>query len=188
VVARSDARQLPLGPECIDAIVTSPPYASAVDYVRAHKFALNWMGYEIGDLGRLRREFLGAEIIGDTDASLEGSARETVDRIAEVDSRRSRHIGRYFQDLARVLRECYRVLRPGRAAVWVVGPSTVRGVLVDTPKVLVDLGCAAGFRLGGVKERKIDRDRRLLPQGRHTQGEGIEARVHREAVIGFLKD
>ena len=38
-----DARAMPLKNEVIDLIVTSPPYANAIDYMRAHKFP--WCGW-----------------------------------------------------------------------------------------------------------------------------------------------
>lgn len=194
--SRADARSLPLPSNSVDLIVTSPPYASAVDYVRAHKFALNWLGHDLDDLMKLRKSYLGAETTdGGAQPNPEGPdfddaslAARSVQRVAEVDPRRSRHIARYFRDLRQVLAECHRVLRPGRAALWVVGNSRIRGVDVNTSEVLIDLASSVGFHLGGTRERRLDRDRRLLPQGRVSRGEGIEARVKTEAVIGFLKD
>ncbi|HEY53468.1 MAG TPA: site-specific DNA-methyltransferase, partial [Caldilineae bacterium] len=51
-----DAQSLPIQSDSIDLIVTSPPYASnAIDYMRAHKFSLVWMGYPIQALGDKRR-------------------------------------------------------------------------------------------------------------------------------------
>ena len=59
-----DAQLLPLANQTVDLIVTSPPYASnAIDYMRAHKFSLVWLGYQIDDLGNRRREYIGADAI-----------------------------------------------------------------------------------------------------------------------------
>jgi hypothetical protein len=59
-----DAQALPLGDAGVDLIVTSPPYASnAIDYMRAHKFSLVWMGYGIDQLGEKRREYIGGESV-----------------------------------------------------------------------------------------------------------------------------
>ena len=184
---RSDARRLPLRASSADLIVSSPPYASAVDYLRAHKFTLNWLGYPLDGLSELRQRYLGAEAIREAPPAPEGAARQVVEKLEEADARRARHIARYFHDLEAVLRETLRVLRPGRAAIWVVGPSRVRGVDVDTPAVMGDLAERVGFRLVGSAERNIDRDKRLLPQTRGALGDGIEARVLKEAVIGLVK-
>lgn len=46
-----------LPPASVDLIVTSPPYANnAIDYMRAHKFALVWFGWKIDDLARIRSQ------------------------------------------------------------------------------------------------------------------------------------
>ncbi len=41
--------------------MTSPPYANAIDYVRANKFSLVWMGNPLKDLAVLRTGYLGTE-------------------------------------------------------------------------------------------------------------------------------
>jgi len=83
--------------------------------------------------------------------------------------------------------EMHRVLRKGRSAIVVVGSSTVRGTEVPTALVLAELGEHAGFKLIGVKDRTIDRNRRLMPVSRVSDRTGIEARMHGEQVIAFAK-
>ncbi len=188
VVLSGDARRLPLGSESVDLVVTSPPYANAIDHVRAHKFSLVWLGSEVSEMAARRRRYIGAEgrtaSVGPLDGPL---AEKTVDAIAAVDRGRSRVVRRYFSEMTDVLRETRRVLKPGRAAVVVVGSSTVRGVAVPTPFVLAELAEAAGFRVVGVRERPIDRDRRLMPARSAGRGAGIEARMHSEHVIGLVR-
>lgn len=53
-VRMADSRSLPLEDNSVDLIVTSPPYANAIDYMRAHKFTLVWLGEAIEELSRLR--------------------------------------------------------------------------------------------------------------------------------------
>lgn len=47
----SDARAMPIADRSVDLIVTSPPYANAIDYMRAHKFSLVWFGKSVVDVG-----------------------------------------------------------------------------------------------------------------------------------------
>jgi DNA modification methylase len=188
VVVRSDSKNLPLLDESVHLIVTSPPYANAIDYVRAHKFSLVWLGCQIDYLAELRRRFIGAEIHPDTPERLKSAAGEaTLREIRERDPRRAEIVRRYFQEMTSTLQEMYRVLSRGRSAVVVVGPSTVRGVVVDTALILAEVGESLGFRLAGLRERQIDRDRRLMPMSRVSHEKGIEARIHREHVIAFVK-
>ena len=63
-IIAGDARSMPLANEVVDLIVTSPPYANAIDYMRAHKFSLVRFGKSISDLSRLRCEYIGSERIG----------------------------------------------------------------------------------------------------------------------------
>jgi hypothetical protein len=82
----------------------------------------------------------------------------------------------------------YRVLVPGRAAIVVVGSSTVRGVDVQTHACLADLARAVGFDVVGVVPRPLDRDRRLMPARWGSNGaSGIERRMHEEHVLGLLR-
>lgn len=188
VVLRGDSRALPIESESVDLIVTSPPYASAIDYVRAHKFSLVWLGYTIPQLSQARRKYIGAEV-GLEDASSVSSetARSCLRAVAERDKNRSQVIARYFVDMHRSIQEMFRVLRPGRACIIVVGSSTVRGVNILTQYALAEIAEAAGFRLVGVKERQIDRDHRLMPISYNSSQSGIEARMHREHVIALVK-
>ncbi|HYP38992.1 MAG TPA: DNA methyltransferase [Chloroflexia bacterium] len=44
-VRLGDARNLRgVSAECVDAVITSPPYLNAIDYLRGHKLSLVWLG------------------------------------------------------------------------------------------------------------------------------------------------
>src|SRR3989304_2711241 len=43
---RIDVRNFPLNPDCIDAIITSPPYMDALDYARDNRLRLWFLGVE----------------------------------------------------------------------------------------------------------------------------------------------
>ncbi len=181
-----DARALPMKDETVDLIVTSPPYANAIDYVRAHKFSLFWLGYTVEELQALRRKTIGAEVPREVFLS-SSTIRETIRAVRERDPRKAGILAHYFQSMEAAIREMYRVLRPGKAAILVVGPSTARGIHVPTPQALAEIGESVGFRCVGIKEREIDRDKRLMPWSHARRETGIEARIHKEYVIALLK-
>jgi DNA modification methylase len=188
-VVAGDARRLPIASESVHLIVTSPPYANAIDYVRAHKFSLVWLGWEIPDLGLHRRQYIGAEHRLLEATPLQSALGEaTLGAITLKDKRRAGIVRRYFLDMQCALREMHRVLRPGRSAVIVVGSSTVRGTTVPTAFILSELAKVIGFRLVAFSERPIDRDRRLMPISGNSNSTGIEARMHSEHVISLVKD
>jgi hypothetical protein len=50
-----------LGDAAVDAIITSPPYLNAIDYLRGHRLALVWLGYRLAALRAIRAASVGAE-------------------------------------------------------------------------------------------------------------------------------
>jgi len=187
-VLRGDAKHLPLDNDIADLIVTSPPYAIAIDYVRAHKFSLVWLGFPIKALSKLRGEYIGAE---KRPSYTPKTGITTVDEflrslIAKDDSR-GRAAAKYFADMKEAMAEIYRILKPGRVAIIVVGPSTLRGTVIPTHRLLAEIGSAVGFQCIGYAARQLDRDKRYLPVSSQTKREGIEARIHEEYVIAFTK-
>ena len=188
IVIRGDARALPLKENSVDLVVTSPPYANAIDYVRAHKFSLVWFGYKIEWLSKSKRKYIGTESPSSGTLVQVTTLRKVLGLIRAKDQRRAKIVGQYFADMREVLREIRRVLKPSRAAIIVVGPSTVRGVHVPTHEILAEIGESVGLKVVDIRRRPIDRDRRLMPMSRGSKGEGIEARIREEFVIGFLKE
>jgi DNA modification methylase len=186
----SDARRLPLRKNSIDLIVTSPPYANnAIDYMRAHKFSLVWLGHDIATLSKLRRQYVG----GDTTAnfhflSLPEYCQQIVHKIDSLDHKKGSILHRYYTEMTETLSEMLRVLRPGKAAIVVVGTSTLRGIDTQTHTCLVEIGQNIGFELEGIGVRQLDRDKRMMPARWNKQKDTqIESRMHEEYVIAFLK-
>jgi hypothetical protein len=178
-IALGNAQQMPLCDSAVDLIVTSPPYAAnAIDYMRAHKFSLAWLGYPIQELGQRREEYIGGEMVSgfQFEELPDGTAR-LVAEIAGLDARKGRVLHRYYSEMTRCLREMHRVLRPGRAAIVVVGSSIMRGRDTETQNCLAGIGA-----------RQLDRDRRMMPAGsRLDLGSQIQQRMHEEYVIGYYK-
>lgn len=188
LILHGDARAIPLRDQSVHLVVTSPPYANAIDYMRAHKFSLVWMGKQIEELSRWRSRYIGAERAQSEETVLPPDTWQTVRAVAESDVQRARVLQRYFTDMRQAIREMYRVLRPGAAAVIVVGPSVMRGVSVETHLCLAEIAESEGFDLVGIGERRLDRDRRMMPVSAHPQiRSSIELRMHNEYVIGLVK-
>jgi len=185
-----DAQQLPLGNASVDIIITSPPYASnAIDYMRAHKFSLVWMGYSLDELSQKRRSCIGGEAT--TALEFERFPQYTtqiIQTISQHDQKRGRVLARYYSEMKRTLQEMFRVLKPGKAAIVVVGTSIMKGHNSSTHECLADIGRSLGFEVPKIGIRKIDRNRRMLPAGFNIDlNSQIQQRMHEEYVIGFYK-
>ena len=174
----------------VDLIVTSPPYANnAIDYMRAHKFSLVWLGWKIGDLTDIRAQCLGHEAAATREfKSLPSQCENTIARLERVDRKKATALRRYFGEMTTVIGEMHRVLKQGRCAVVVVGTSNLRGIDVETHKGIATIGESLGFELAHIGTRRLDRDKRMMPTrwggGRQTQ---IEKRMHDEHVVGLMK-
>ena len=186
---RADARNLPVQDCSVDLVVTSPPYANAIDYMRAHKFSLVWFGRPIQSLSKLRSCYVGSEKCLPTPArDLPSNAESQVATLCSRDPRKARILRKYFLEMADVLTEIQRVLRPGGAAGIVVGPSTMRGISIQTHIHISEIAEEVGFDLVGIGERRLDRDKRMMPARKgHQTREGIEQRIHREFLIALSK-
>jgi hypothetical protein len=79
------------------------------------------------------------------------------------------------------------VLKPGKAAIVVVGSSTMRGMDTRTDVCLGEIGKHLGLELINIAVRELDRDKRMMPARRTGAHSQIEERMHEEYVIGFLK-
>lgn len=190
IIAAGNAQALPLASNSVDLIVTSPPYASnAIDYMRAHKFSLVWMGYPIACLGQKRKRYIGGEALTEMEfEELPDMAAAVVEEITRLDRKKGRVLHRYYSEMTRALREMYRVLRPGKAALVVVGSSVLRGRDTRTEMCLAEIGKAIGFRVPRIGVRELDRNRRMMPAGAEVDlASQIQQRMHQEFVIGLQK-
>lgn len=185
-----DARSLPVDSKSVDLIITSPPYASnAIDYMRAHKFSLVWLDYVIDELSEKRKEYLGGESLAHINfEELPEKTQKVVMLISQKDEKKSRVLHRYYSEMTCVLREMFRVLKPGKAAIVVVGNSVWRGQSTETHICIADIGESIGFHVAKIGVRNLDRNRRMLPmEFGVNQGSQIQQRMREDYIIGFYK-
>lgn len=184
-----DARRMPLADKSIDLIVTSPPYANAIDYMRAHKFSLVWLGESVTNLSRRRAEYIGSERVMQAQyTTLPDRPERIIQELARRDNDKAAILRKYYSEMQVVLSEMYRVLRDDSAAIIVVGTSVMRSIDVQTHWCLADIATALGFDVVGITSRNLDRNRRMMPArfGKKIDST-IEQRMHEEYVIGLLK-
>ncbi len=115
-----DSRNLSLDKDSIDGIITSPPYSIALDYIVNDAHAFKALGF---DLKEMSGKFIGVR----------GKGRERVEL--------------YNQDMEESLKEMYRVLKPSKYAVIVIGNATYLGEEIKTVEFTVERAEKIGFKL-----------------------------------------
>lgn len=186
-VELGDARALPLDASSVDAVMTSPPYLNAIDYLRGHRMTLVWLGFALDHLREVRATSIGTErgIASHQDRALAERLAANMGDLESLSQRHLRMILRYVLDMLEVMRETARVLRDGGVATFVIGNSSVRGTFVANDSAIVACARDAGLRLTSRRERPLPPSRRYLPPPRQDAGPQLERRMRTEVILRF---
>lgn len=115
-----DSRDIKLPDNSIDGIITSPPYSVALDYVQNDAHSLKDLGFDVSEM---RNDFIGVR----------GTGRSRVEL--------------YNADMEKSYSEMYRVLKPNKYAVIVIGNATYQGKEVKTVEFTIKYMESIGFKL-----------------------------------------
>ena len=135
-----DAITEQIGENCVDLIVTSPPYPNATDYHLYHRFRLFWLGFDPRALGKIE---IGSHL---------------------RHQRNNSGFEEYRNDMQAVLKGCARALLPGRYAVFVVGDALFKGENFSTSEAICGVAAASGLEIVGVVDRPIHQTKRSFAQ------------------------
>ena len=186
-VALGDARKLhSVKNSAVSAVLTSPPYLNAIDYLRGHRMALVWLGWTIGELRRIRSRSIGAERAPDNPktAYMFQRIRRAMGRFDALPRRYSSMIDRYTEDLYRMMSEVARVMRPGATATFVVGNSCLKGTFVQNAAGVAEAALMVGLTPTGTSERTLPESKRYLPI---ATGGNLGKRMRTETISTFVK-
>ena len=156
-----DARNLE-GDWTCDAIITSPPYINAIDYVWASKFELHWLELVESDKHRLdlySREIGTERIPASEYRELGRTGHYDLDELIEAiytakqyqatgtqNQLRARVVYRYFMDMKQHFASAYSRLVPGGYYCFSIGDvSRICGVDIPVASILSELACETGF-------------------------------------------
>jgi hypothetical protein len=144
---------LPLESDTIDAVITSPPYCTRIDYAVATLPELAVLGLRADELKDLRDKMIGTPTIASSEDEVPPECDRAADLIAEIsthDSKASsgyyrRFFSRYFDGMHRSLSEIRRVVKDGSPAVLVVQDSYYKEVHVDLAGIIEDMAGTVGW-------------------------------------------
>lgn len=166
-------RRLPGGDRCFDAVITSPPYATALPYLDTQRLSLAFFGL----LGPRELRIVENEVIGNREISKSGRDREEAiiadaatelpDPVIELcrhAQRLAREPGngfrrrnvpallvRYFRDMRDVFATAHAKVRSNGRFAMVAGPNrtTLSGhtLVIDTPQLLATVAESVGWKV-----------------------------------------
>jgi DNA modification methylase len=156
-----DARSLNGNWMC-SAVVTSPPYINAIDYVWASKFELHWLEFVKSDKDRLNlysKEIGTERILSSEYKKLGKTAYTKLDALIEdifygtkyqaskgQNELRARVVYKYFIDMKQHFSSCYKKLKEGGYYCFSIGDvSKICGVDIPVADSLVDFANDIGF-------------------------------------------
>jgi hypothetical protein len=154
-----------LGKRRYGMVVTSPPYANRMSYIRELRPYMYWLGYlvERRDAGELDWQAIGGTW-GAATSNLQSwrpppgrrvpvtGFEDLVGRIEEHSSVLGRYVHRYFVDMTQHVQSLYPLVGRGGSVAYVIGNSLFYDVLVSSEQMLAEILEATGFEKASVHE------------------------------------
>ena len=177
-----DARRMASVPDgAIDVIITSPPYANRMSYIRETRPYMYWLGYlasgeQAGELdwraiggtwGNATSRLAGWDADAAAPLPFDDDLRAVLRRIESARKPNAallaKYVHRYFCDMFAHFQNAYRVMRPGGRAAYIVGNSTFYGNVVPTERWYAEMMRAVGFENVTIETvRKRNSNKRLF--------------------------
>ena len=179
-VQLGDARRLQLDDASADAVLTSPPYLNAIDYMRGHRLSLVWLGHTLGSLRQIRSSSIGAERAPSTGQTVHDEVKAALGDMSGLPRRHVGMVDRYVADVLEIAREIRRVLKPGGTATLVVGNSCLKGVFIRNSAAISKALEIQGLKYIGETVRELPNQSRYLPT---TEGSSLAKRMRTETVL-----
>jgi len=166
VIDQASSLQLPVASSSIDAAISSPPYCTRIDYVKATLPELAVIGYPNGKVTRrLRETMIGTPTINKTQSYNDANWGPTCSRfLSAVEGHSSKasstyylkYYRQYFASVSTSLAEIDRVLKKSGKCVLVVQDSYYKEIQNDLPRIFVEMATQLGWTLKEEKSFRVN--------------------------------
>lgn len=170
IIKKKDSKEFKYEPQSIDIAITSPPYASGMDYIINYKMELSWLDFVNNhkDLKRLKDSMVVCDNVSRGLMVNYRNKKNTIhdewlDKIIEEISNniilRGKYrrndmpfiVSKYFDDLSYVMKNVYEGLKDGGKFILVIGDSLISDVYVPTDLIIARIGSSVGFTVKSVE-------------------------------------
>ena len=157
-------------PRVCDALITSPPYLQAQEYIRSTKMELFWLGHteaEVQALSRLEIPYRKADRVIQT---------ETLDKVRETLTREDlrKRLDSYFCHTVNALENSMNQLKLNAAACIFVGNPRIDGITVEIWRILAEYFTERGWTFEKVYEDRI-KTRKLFGARKNKNPDGMKS-------------
>lgn len=172
----------------VDMIITSPPYVTSYEYADLHQLSSLWLGFaddyrelREGSIGSTQHQFNFKKEV----KRLNQSGNDVVFSLFSQSARIARSVAKYYLDIQQMAEQCTKILHPDGLALFVIGNTRYKGVVVDNARHLAESLLSAGFSKVSIAKRTISK-KILTPyrtsDGRFTRSNS-ESKVYAEEFI-----
>lgn len=157
-------------PRVCDALITSPPYLQAQEYIRSTKMDLFWLGHteeEVQALSRLEIPYRKPDRVIQT---------ETLDKVREILTRDDlrKRLDSYFCHTVNALENSMNQLKQNAAACIFVGNPRIDGITVEIWRILAEYFTERGWTFEKVYEDRI-KTRKLFGARKNKNPDGMKS-------------
>lgn len=188
-----------LPPASADIVVTSPPYLNNYHYIRNTRPHLFWLNFvaspadlrsietaNFGKYWQTVRDAPPAHLdfrLPDLEAKLDAIAAMHPEKGAYGGKGWANYAVEYFHDCRRICEGLRHVLKPGGAAVFVLGNSIVQGIPLPTDRYFGQIGETCGLTLEDIHVLREKRIGNSVVNSSVRNGEATKATLYETAVV-----
>ncbi|MCG7964169.1 MAG: class I SAM-dependent methyltransferase [Candidatus Thiodiazotropha taylori] len=153
IVNVGNSRELPIADGSVDAVISSPPYCTRIDYGVSTLPELAILGADDTEVKTLRDAMVGTPTVTGEDNTGETwgpKATKYLSDVAKHESKASssyysKYFRQYYSGMWASLKELRRVTRPSGAVLLVVQDNYYKEIHNDTPGILMEMARKQGF-------------------------------------------
>lgn len=189
-IAVADSAALPIADNSVQAVITSPPYCTRIDYGVATAPELATLGMNGQAFRALRNRLIGTPTRDGSFASsglrwgsaATGFLRQVADHASHASANYYlSFFSQYFSGMWRSLSEIGRVVESGRPVVLVVQDSHYKEIHVDIPGVMCEMAENLGWTALARRDYKVKTKANINPATRKYRQPSLAT----EAVLAF---
>lgn len=152
---------------CVDLIITSPPYVTSYEYADLHQLSTLWLEYT-DDYKKLRENSIGSLYNSPKGNynDLSEFEKNIVDKMSKGSKRKA--VERYYSDMNAVVKKAKELLVSNGVMVMVIGDTEYKGLKMQNAYALAECMIMNGFGIIEFAKRKISN--KFLPTHRDRLG------------------